>query len=153
MSVERIFVSSASGGVQQDCEQAELRAGQGIVGDHNFGRSDHPGRNVTLVEAEEIESFCRDTSRPVDCSITRRNVVTRGVRLNELVGRRFRIGDAVLLGVELCEPCALLGRRLAHDALTPAQVVKRLLGRAGLRADVLESGTVGRGATLQTLPQ
>jgi MOSC domain-containing protein YiiM len=153
MSVERIFVSSASGGVQQDCEQAELRAGQGIVGDHNFGRSDHPGRNVTLVEAEEIESFCRDTLRPVDCSITRRNVVTRGVRLNELVGRRFRIGDAVLLGVELCEPCALLGRRLADDALTPAQVVKRLLGRAGLRADVLESGTVGRGATLQTLPQ
>jgi MOSC domain-containing protein YiiM len=153
MSVERILVSRASGGAQQDCKRAELRAGQGIVGDHNFGRSDHPGRNITLVEAEEIESFCRDTARPVDLSITRRNVVTRGVRLNELVGRRFRIGDAVLLGVELCEPCALLGRRLADDGITPAQVVRRLLGRAGLRADVLESGTFGRGAILEALPE
>ena len=63
----------------------------GVVGDRNFGVSRHPGQNLTLVEAEEIERFCAEQARVPDLRLTRRNLVTRGVRLNELVNREFSI--------------------------------------------------------------
>ena len=90
----------------------------------------------------------REQARPSDVSVSRRNLVTRGVRLNELVGQEFFIGDVRLRGVELCEPCLGLGSALASPQLPAASVVKQLLHRAGLRADVLSSGVIARGAKL-----
>lgn len=143
--VEKIFISPQRGGVQVEREQAALEAGKGIVGDRSFGRNAYPGQSVTLVEAEEIERFCAERGRSVELDMTRRNLVTRGVRLNDLVGREFRVGKALLLGVELCEPCSALGHALADASLAPAEVVRRWLGRGGLLADVLASGSVAPG--------
>ena len=148
MIIEKIFISAERGGLQVDCERAVLEAGMGIVGDRSFGKNAYPGQSVTLVEAEEIECFCAERGRPVDLAMTRRNLVTRGVRLNELVGREFRVGSARLRGVELCEPCASLGQRLADASLAPAEVVRRWVGHGGLLADVLESGIVQPGDEL-----
>lgn len=148
MLVERLFLSPAHGEAQRECLSLDLRVGQGIVGDRHCGRADWAGQNLTLVEAEEIEAFCAASGREIDLSLTRRNVVTRGGRLNELVGRRFRIGEAVLLGVELCEPCGSLGRRLGNAAFDAPAVVKYWLGRGGLRADVLVAGRLARGDAL-----
>ena len=120
-------------------------AGQGIVGDRNFGQRQYPGQNLTLVEAEEIERFSQQCGAALDLAATRRNLVTRGVRLNALVGREFRIGAVSLRGVELCEPCATLGRSLAQPGLSAAAVVRALAHRCGLRADVLSSGTIAVG--------
>lgn len=150
MIVERIFISREQGGAQVECEHVELESGSGVVGDRNFGKNSYPGQNVTLVEAEEIERFCREQGRAVDLSITRRNLVTRGIRLNLLVGQEFIIGTARLKGVELCEPCSILGRLLASDSLSAAAVVKRWLGRGGLRAEIIAAGGVDRGARIQT---
>lgn len=151
MVVERLFLSPAHGEAQVECLGFDLQVGQGIVGDRHCGRADWAGQNLTLVEAEEIEAFCAASGREIDLSLTRRNVVTRGVRLNQLVGRRFRIGEAVLLGVELCEPCGTLGRRLANAAFDAPAVVKYWLGRGGLRADVLVAGRLARGDALELL--
>lgn len=149
MRVERIFIAAASGGAQIDQERVEVAAGAGIEGDRNFDRHEEPGQNITLIEAEEIESFLDEHGRTQDLSVTHRNLVTRGVRLNELVGREFLVGDLRLRGVELCEPCLGLGTALASAELPAAMVVKRFLHRAGLRADVISSGVIARGARIE----
>ena len=145
MNVERLFISREPKGALQERDTIQLERGQGIVGDRHFGRSDWAGQNLTLVEAEEIELFCAESGRPTDPSITRRNLVTRGVRLNDLVGKTFTIGSARLHGVETCEPCGDLSRALATEALPAAAVVKRWVGRGGLRATVIESGEIAVG--------
>lgn len=150
MIVERIFISPERGVAQVECEQITVQRGMGILGDRNFGKRTHPGQNLTLVEAEEIELFCAEHSRLPDLSITRRNLVTRGVRLNDLVNVEFRIGNVRLRGIELCEPCILLGDNLSTESLAPAAVIKYWVHRGGLLADVLSSGEIVRGARIET---
>ena len=149
MTVERIFTRAASGDSQTEHELVRVVAGSGIEGDRYFACQDEPGQNVTFVEAEEIESFFAEQRRPADLSATGRNIITRGVRLNELVGTEFLVGTVRFRGVELCEPCLGLGQALATSAIPPHRVVKRLVHRAGLRADALSSGEVAVGARFQ----
>jgi len=148
--VELMFTSPRRGAPQVECERLTLQAGMGVVGDRNFGISKHPGQNLTLVEAEELESFCAEQSRIPDLSLTRRNLITRGVRLNDLVNVEFAIGGVRLRGVELCEPCAIFGGALSSQSLPVAAVIKRWVGRGGLRADVLSGGEIIRGARVGT---
>ena len=140
MGIERIFTRPQGGGGQVEHKTVLVVAGAGVQGDRYYQARDEPGQNITFVEAEEIEAFAAEHQRPVDLGATGRNVVTRGVRLAELIGREFSAGDVRFRGVELCEPCLGLGESLASGTLTPAQVVKRWLHRAGLRADVLSTG-------------
>ena len=149
MSIERIFTRPKGGAPQIEHERVRVVAGKGIEGDRYFGRADEPGQNATFIEAEEIEAFQRALGRPLDLSLTGRNIVTRGIRLNELAGKEFSVGAVRFRGVELCEPCAGLGRALAKPDLMPAQVVKRMVHRSGLRADALTTGEIARGAKLE----
>lgn len=146
--VERIFISGQPGGAQQECESILVERDRGIVGDRHFGRNDWPGQNLTLIEAEEIERFCTEFGRPIDLAMTRRNLVTRGVRLNSLVDRTFTIGNVRLRGIETCEPCSSLGRALADDALPATAVVRRWVGCGGLRTTIVEGGEIAVGSTL-----
>jgi MOSC domain-containing protein YiiM len=146
MRVERIFTRCAPGGTQTEHDAVRVVAGAGIEGDRYFARQDEPGQNITFIEAEEIESFFAEQQIPADLSVTGRNVITRGIRLNELVGREFLVGTMRFRGVELCEPCLGFGEALATPSLLPAAVVKRMLHRGGLRADALSSGELAIGA-------
>ena len=149
LSIEKIFISPERGAAQVECERIAVEAGKGTLGDRYIGLHAYPGQNLTLVEAEEIELFCAQQGLAPDLSLTRRNLVTRGIRLNALVGCEFSIGEVRLRGVELCEHCASLGQRLSSAALTPAAVVKYWLGRGGLRVDVLSGGEIVRAAGLR----
>jgi MOSC domain-containing protein YiiM len=153
MTIERIYIAAGPGEPQQEAQQVRVVAGQGVEGDRNFGLQHDAGRNITLVEAEQIESFLREQGRAHDLSVTRRNLVIRGVRLNELVGREFMVGAVRLRGVELCEPCDGLGNALAGAQQSAAMVIKCLAHRAGLRADLLSSGVIERGAPVQVAVQ
>ena len=109
-------------------------AGKGLSGDRHFrGQGVQPGQALTLIEAEAL----------ADVGLTgaesRRQVVVRGVRLNELVGRRFRVGDVECLGVELCEPCLHL------QQMTRPGIIKDLIHRGGLNADILTDGQISVG--------
>ena len=148
MNVERIFTSPERGAPQIECDQIAVECGRGVIGDRNFGKSIHPGQNITLVEAEEIELFLSLHDRLPDLSLTRRNLVTRGVRLNELLGKEFMIGDVRLLGVELCEPCTILASCLKTETVPSSQIIKHWVGRGGLRADILSHGIIDRGASV-----
>ncbi len=146
--IERIFTRAAGGGATQEHRSVQLVAGAGIEGDRYFDRHEEPGQNITLVEAEEIERFISEHGRSIDLSVTGRNLVTRGIRLNALVGKEFKVGSVLLRGVELCEPCLSLGQALASTEVTPAHVVKAFVHKAGLRADVLSGGEVTVGAVV-----
>jgi RimJ/RimL family protein N-acetyltransferase len=148
MTIEHLFIRPPGGGPQQALASARLVAGAGIEGDRYFGAQDEPGQNLTLVEAEAIEAFVQAHGRAADYAITGRNVVTRGVRLNDLVGRTFTLGGVRCRGVELCEPCLGLGEALQAPDLAPPQVVRWWAHRGGLRADVVDGGTLVVGAAL-----
>ena len=151
MNVECIFICPEAGAPQLSCQKINLVAGNGIVGDRNYGLSKWPGQNLTLIELEEIEAFVGEKNRERDLSITRRNILTRGVRLNELVGKEFKIGDITLRGIELCEPCRSLGAALSSSTLSSKQFVERFLHRGGLRVDVLTSGVIEVGAKVVSI--
>jgi MOSC domain-containing protein YiiM len=148
--VERIYICPERHAAQVECEHIMVQSGMGVVGDRNFGKNIHPGQNITLVEAEEIELFCAEYSRVPDLSLTRRNLITRGVRLNNLVGVEFKIGTVRARGIELCEPCVLLGNSLSSEALASPTVIRHWVHRGGLRADVLTSGEIVCGARIET---
>jgi MOSC domain-containing protein YiiM len=143
--VEGIFIAGAAR--EALAAVAEVRAveGRGLEGDRyhaavgSFSRWPGEGRAVTLVEAEVIEAVVRDWDIDLSGGRSRRNLVTRGVRLADLLGRKFRIGGALFRGTRLAEPCAHLER------LTEPRVFDALKGRGGLRADVLEGGVVRAG--------
>ncbi len=109
-------------------------AGKGLEGDRHFHPTGaEPGDALTLIEAEVLADV-RLTGAE-----SRRQVVVRGVRLNDLVGRRFRVGDVECLGVDICEPCLHL------QQLTRPGIIKDLIHRGGLNADILTSGRIAVG--------
>jgi MOSC domain-containing protein YiiM len=122
--------------------------GRGLEGDRYFARKgtysdrEGPHREVTLIEAEAIEALARENEITIDAGDARRNIVTRGVPLNHLVGREFLVGDVRLRGVRLCEPCAHL------EGLTRRGVLGGLVHRAGLRAQILTDGVIRVGAPI-----
>ena len=143
MTVEFIYIAREKHGRQESLKEARITAGAGIVGDRYFGEEQrYPGQNITLVEIEEIEHFNQQYNTSVSPLSTRRNIVTRGIRLAPLVSKEFTIGSVRFTGVELCEPCRTFGANLASEGLSVQQVVKRFVHRAGLRATALSSGII-----------
>src|SRR5262245_40029178 len=94
------------------------------------------GRDVTLIEIEAIDALMRDYDIALDASRSRRNIVTHGIALNHLVEQEFRIGDVVLRGTRLCEPCAHM------EKLTVKGAMRGLIHRGGLRAEIVKGGMV-----------
>ena len=127
--------------------------GRGLEGDRYFlGRgtySDRPGpwREITLIEIEAIEALARENGLRIAPGDARRNVVTRGVPLNHLVDREFRVGEVRLRGVRLCEPCTHL------EGLTRRGILAGLVHRGGLRAQILTDGTIRVGDRIEAAPQ
>ena len=97
--IEAIYIRRSPSGPLEACERVDAVAGKGLRGDRHYGADDEPGQNVTLVEAEEIEAFCDRHGLPRDLALTARNLVTRGVRLDDLVGRTFQVGAVRLRGM------------------------------------------------------
>lgn len=150
-TVLALHTAPAAEAPMESQDAVEAVAGRGLRGDRYFTAegtfSDAPGggRDLTLTEAEAIEAIEREAGISLEFGDHRRNVTTRDAALNHLVGRRFRVGEAVCEGVRLCEPCDHL-RSLTVDGLTDA-----LTHRGGLRADILEGGTIRVGADLEPL--
>ena len=149
-SVLSIHVAAEEGGALEQLDVAELVAGEGIVGDrHRQGAASNHEARVSLVESEAIERFAAEIGYPLRAPDTRRNVVTKGVALNDLVGARFTIGDVELVGTELAEPCGYLAQRLIEQfdmrGVEPRSIVKPLTHRAGLYARIVRGGSIRPG--------
>lgn len=132
MKVEEINIGPSEALAPVDSVSA--LAGKGLVGDRQFyEHGAEPGEALTLIEAESLEDVGLTGAQ------SRRQVVVRGVRLNDLVGKRFRVGDVECLGVKLCEPCLHL------QEMTRPGIIKDLIHRAGLNADILTDGQISVG--------
>jgi MOSC domain-containing protein YiiM len=133
--VEAIFIGAVRKQPMSQVQEVKAIAGEGLEGDR-YCRPGHPESQITLTEAEALEASVRDYEIEIGKNETRRNLLTRGVALNHLVGREFRVGDVRLRGLELCEPCGHL------KALTNKDVIKALRHRGGLRAEILAGGVI-----------
>ena len=132
-----------SGAAQiQSVGSVKAVAGRGLESDRYFNHSgtysNHPGdgRHVTLIEFEAIEALRREYGIALEPGSSRRNIVTRGLALNPLVGKQFKIGAVILSGTRLCEPCMHLERLSSPGAM------RGLIHRGGLRAEILTGGTI-----------
>ncbi len=124
-------------------------AGKGLEEDRYFkqiGSYSHnpgPDREVTLIEVEAIEAMKREYGVDIKPEDSRRNIATRGVPLNHLVGRDFRVGEVTLRGIRLCEPCGHMAE------MTHKEVLRGLVHRGGLRAQILKSGMIRVGDSVE----
>ncbi len=132
-----------------DMAEAEVRAGRGLVGDRYFGVPAHYEAQITFIAVEVFEALLAEFGRgDLSPSLTRRNVVTRGANLNQLIGQEFSIdsgaGPVQFLGTKPCSPCSWMDAALGEGAHA------FLRGRGGLRARILGNGILRHGAaTLQ----
>ncbi len=136
-----IFVAAAAGEPMKSLDEVQVTE-RGLAGDRyeraegTYSATTGAGRHVTLIEREAIDAVNAEGDVTVSAESARRNLVTDGVPLNHLVGQTFRVGDVVLRGIRLCEPCAYLEGK--HEP----GLRQALLHRAGLRAEVVEPGVI-----------
>lgn len=137
-SVVGIYLAPEKSAPITSLNEVSAVAGKGLEGDRYFNADgwDEPKNEMTLVEIEAVEAANRDYDIGLTPEDTRRQIVTRGVALNHLVGQEFSIGDVRCLGIKLNEPCNHL-RKLAGKPL-----IKPLIHRGGLRAQILSGGTI-----------
>jgi len=147
-TIESIHIADAAAEPTRSVDQAQAIPGAGLEGDRYALKQGTffkplPDYELTLIEAESIEALKRDYGIEIAAGEARRNLVTRGVPLNHLVGHEFQIGDVRIRGIRLCEPCSHL------ESLTGRPVIKGLRHRAGLRAQILTPGTIHVGDAVQ----
>jgi MOSC domain-containing protein YiiM len=148
--VVEIHVAPAGGAPMERVDAVQAVDGRGLAGDRygvdagTYSEKVTPGRQVTLIEAEALAAVAAESGIVLAPGATRRNITTRGVPLNHLVGREFTVGRARLRGVKLCEPCGYLQRLLGIDGLVGA-----FAHRAGLNAEVLSGGDIRVGDPIE----
>ena len=151
--VEYLAVAADSGGSMELRDSVTAVAGKGLEGDryaeqrgfYSSTPSPGGGRELTLTEAEVLEALLAEHGISLGPAEHRRNVTTRGIALNELIGKRFSLGDVVCEGVRLCEPCEHLA------GLTGKAVVAPLVHRGGLRVNILVGGVIRVGDAITVL--
>ena len=131
-------------------ERVKAVAGRGLEGDRYFRADGEPGEKpdeeITLIAVEGLEAFAEESGIKVTPAESRRQVATRGIDLNALVGRRFSVGPLECEGIELCEPCTHL------EGLTQPGVLKGLVHRGGLRAAIRGGGEIAVGDRVSAIP-
>ena len=148
-TVVSIHVATTGAALMKSVTTAQAVVGQGLEGDRYYSKlgtysnQAGSGRDVTLIEIEAIEGLKRDYEIQLDPGQARRNIVTRNVALNHLVEQEFRIGDVVLRGTRLCEPCAHM------EKLTVKGAMRGLIHRGGLRAEIVKGGTIQVGDLIE----
>jgi MOSC domain-containing protein YiiM len=140
MSVVAIHIGESAGGELQSVTAVRACAGKGLQGDRHFHpEGAAPGQALTLVEEEVVD----DVGLPPGG--TRRQLTVRDVSLADLIGKHFRVGAVLCYGVEICEPCLHL------QQLTRPGIIKDLVHRGGLNADILNDGVIAVGDEIATV--
>ncbi len=141
-TVLSIHIAPSAAAVMTSIRQVRAVVGKGLEGDRyanqlgTYSKDPGSGRDVTLIEVEAIEALKRDYHVELDAGESRRNIVTQGISLNHLVDKEFRVGEVVLRGTRLCEPCAHM------EKLTVKGALRGLIHRGGLRAEIVKGGTI-----------
>ena len=135
-----IGIANIKGNQIQKVNKVEALKGKGLQNDRKFSENNQKKRQVTLIEIENINHFNNISNTNIHPVDFRRNIITENVRLNELVGKEFFVGNIKLKGHDLCRPCKYL-----QDKLKQNNFVKEFLHTGGLRCEILTSGKINVG--------
>ena len=144
-TVIAIHIAAEHEAPTESVQSVEAVAGAGLRGDRHFDPGGDPGDQLTLIEAEQLEGFTERTGLDLTAAESRRQLTTYGVRLNPLVGKRFMVGEVECRGIELCEPCSHL------EQMTQRGIMRALVHRAGLNAEIITGGEIVVGDVIAPL--
>ena len=138
--VVQIGIANNKGDQIQKVSYVEALKGKGLVNDRKFRENNHKESQITLIEIENINYYNSKFKTEVDAIEFRRNIITENIKLNELVGKEFFVGNVKLKAHDLCRPCKYL-----QDKLQQKNLVKEMFHKAGLRCEILTSGKINVG--------
>tara|TARA_B100000035_G_scaffold308353_1_gene312879 strand:+ start:1075 stop:1515 length:441 start_codon:yes stop_codon:yes gene_type:complete len=135
--VLKLGISSENNKEIKEVVSIEVLVNKGVIGDRHFKDFNDPYCQLSLIESENIDYYNLKYGLNIPYVNFRRNIVTKGIRLNELVGKKFKIGSVELEGVDLCRPCRHLTEVLNQD-----NILKEFIRKGGLRCQILSSSTI-----------
>ena len=138
--VLEIGIANIKGNQIQNINQVEVLKGKGLLNDRKFSENNQKKRQITLIEIENINYFNNISKTNIPPLDFRRNIITENIRLNDLVGKEFFVGNIKLKGHDLCRPCKYLQYKLKQN-----NFVKEFLHTGGLRCEILTSGKINVG--------
>jgi len=144
--VFKIGITNTNNKKIEELDSIDVVANKGIVGDRHFKDFNDPYCQLSLIESENIDYYNIKYGLNIPYIDFRRNIVTSGIQLNELVGKKLKIGDVELEGIDLCRPCKHLTEMLGE-----ANILKEFLRRGGLRCQILSSSKIKIGDKIQIL--
>ena len=130
----------------QEVEEINVSAGKGIIGDRYFHEHTEDCNQLTLIESENIDYYNEKFNLKIPYLNFRRNIVTKDIKLNDLVGKKLIIGKAEIIGIDLCRPCKPLQKNLGQD-----NIIKEFLRKGGLRCEILTSANIKVGDEIKIL--
>ena len=133
----KLGISSKNNMPIKEVNEIEVLSGKGIVGDRHYNEFNDPYNQISLIESENIDYYNVKYNLNIPYLDFRRNIVTKGILLNDLVGKKFAVGEIELEGIDLCRPCRHLCEVLNQD-----NIIKEFLRRGGLRCQILTSSTI-----------
>ena len=130
----------------QEKSSIEVRANKGIVGDRHFKDFNDPYNQISLIESENIDDYNIRFGLNIPYIDFRRNVITKGIKLNDLVGKKIKVGNVELEAIDLCRPCRHLSEMLNQN-----NIIKEFLRKGGLRCQILSSSNIKVGDKIEIL--
>ncbi len=144
--VFKIGITSNNNKKIEEVESIEVLANKGVVGDRHFDNYNDPYCQLSLIEAENIDEYNLKFGLNIPYLDFRRNIITKGIKLNDLVGKKLSIGNVEVEGIDLCRPCRHLTEMLDQE-----NILKEFLRKGGLRCQILSSSKIKVGDTIKVL--
>jgi len=144
--VFKIGITSNNNQKINEVNSINVIANQGIIGDRHFKEFNDPFNQLSLIESENIDYYNFKYGLDIPYIDFRRNIITKGIKLNDLVGKKFEIGKVKLEGIDLCRPCRHLSEVLNQD-----NIIKEFLRRGGLRCQILTTSNIEVGDKIKVL--
>jgi len=141
--VLKIAISQSFKGKMESVNSIQVIAGEGVVKDRHFKKNNDKRNQITLIEIENIKNYNQVAETLIPSIDFRRNIITEGIKLNQLLGKEFLVGEVKLKAHDLCRPCKYLQERLKQK-----DFIKELLNRGGIRCEILNNGTINVGSKI-----
>ena len=138
--VLKLGITNINNGKISEVSSIEVIANKGVIGDRHFNEFNDPYCQLSLIESENIDYYNIKYGLDIPYVNFRRNIVTKGIQLNDLIGKKFTIGDVEVEGIDLCRPCKHL-----TEVLNQSNILKEFLRRGGLRCQILSSSKINIG--------
>ena len=144
--VFKLGITSNNNKKIEEVESIEVLANKGVVGDRHFDNYNDPYCQLSLIESENIDEYNLKFGLNIPYLDFRRNIITKGIKLNDLVGKKLSIGNVEVEGIDLCRPCRHLTEMLDQE-----NILKEFLRKGGLRCQILSSSKIKVGDTIKLL--